>query len=151
MTKTIRNSILILVLVLWLSISKSEIVKIITSPTMSYPGLNIRDIQDIYTLNIRWDDMGNPITIVHMNKHSYEYDYFIENILYMSKRSYLNIIASKRARGTPIYVKYADTGYEVMDIIRNTPTSIGYVDSKIYINTGVKNEIKIININLSNY
>ena len=129
----------------------SEEINVIHSNSLYYPELTVRDIQDIYTFDIIWDELGNPITLVHMNKYSYEYDWFIEHFLYTSLRSYNNLLESRRAKGTVFYIRYADTPYEVIDIVRNTPSSIGYVGSNIYINPGAKNEIKIINISSINF
>ena len=103
-------------------------------------------IYDIYTLNLTSDSHGNPITMVHMPKSSYQYQLFIENALHMSKRSYENLIKSRQTIGHSVYIKEAKHSHEVLDLVERIPTSIGYVDSFIYINTGNGNEIKVIDL-----
>jgi ABC-type phosphate transport system substrate-binding protein len=57
----------------------------------------------------------------------------------MSRRAYENLLMSKVSTGHSAYVKYAATSEEVVRMISSTPSSIGYIDNYIYVNTGNEN------------
>ena len=139
--------LLALILLGWFTVvGGANVIRIVTSPSLQYDYLTTADVRDIYALQTLIDDIGNPITIIHMNRYSHEYDHFVENFLYMSLRSYRHLIESRRARGDIVYIKYANSNFEVLELVKSIPSSIGYIDSTIYINTGPLNEINIINL-----
>ena len=108
--------------------------------------LDAEKIYNIYTLNIDIDENGNPITIVHMPKHSIEYKVFIKDFLNMNERSYLNLLKSNSSIGRGIYIKHAKNAWELMSIIERTPSSIGYISPFIYVNSGGKDGLQVYNI-----
>lgn len=125
--------------------------KFITHKPLYFQNLDVNKIYDIYTLNIDIDEQGNPITLVHMPKHSIEYKVFIEDFLHMNERSYNNILKSSKSLGRGIYIKRAKDVWNLIALVEDTPSSIGYVSPFIYVNTGSGSDIKVINLNYPTY
>lgn len=105
------------------------------------------EVYSIYTFHIRVSE-SYPITVIHMPKNSIEYERFVEHFILMNLRSYSNLITSRSSTGMGIYIQYANSKWDMVEKIKSTPFSIGYVDNFIYINEGDSNDIKIINIDV---
>lgn len=123
-------------------------VKFIAHRPLYFSEIDEDTIYNIYTLNIEIDEYGNPITLVHMPEYSIEYKLFVKDFLNMNVRSYKHLLKSNSSVGRGIYVKHAKSEWDMINIVEDTPSSIGYVNPFIYINGG-DNGIKVININSS--
>jgi ABC-type phosphate transport system substrate-binding protein len=121
------------------TIDHTHEVNLVRRDPIEFEHWNHNLIADIFTLRTKLDESTNPITIVHMPAFSSEYEYFIHDFLHMSRRAYENLLMSKVSTGHSAYVKYAATSEEVVRMISSTPSSIGYIDNYIYVNTGNEN------------
>lgn len=118
-------------------------VRFISHTPLYFYNLDIKTIYNIYTLNTNRDEHGNPITIVHMPKYSIEYKIFLSEFLHMDKDSYEKTLKFTSSSWVEMHVKYAKNCWDMVEIIKNTPASIGYISPFIYINQG-DGKMKII-------
>jgi len=147
MLKRIRVLLFVLFLGFGSIINGNSDFRFITHKPLYFQNLDADKIYDIYTLNIDIDELGNPITLVHMPRYSVEYKVFIENFLHMNERSYNNILKTSSSLGRGIYIKRARNAWDLIATVEETPSSIGYISPFVYINVGDDNDIQVININ----
>ncbi len=126
--------------------------RIIMNRHFNYEYLDWEFVYNIFTLYLRTDLYGNTITLVHMPENSLEYKDFVVNILRTNLVSYKRILKSNKAAGSSGYVIRAIGSADALIKIRNTKTSIGYIDNFVYINRGDRDEIQVINLyNYTNF
>ena len=101
-------------------------------------------LYDIYTFRYRVDDRGRPLTIIHMPKYSFEFRSLVKDILGLPINNYIDRMNTVMTNGVGLKVKIARTSSDMIQMVTNTPVSIGYVENVIYINGG--EDVKTINV-----
>jgi len=120
--------------------------RILMNKHFVYDILDWEFVYSVFTMYNRHDIDGNYITIVHMPESSLEYKDFINQTLSMSLISYHNLMRSARASGNGGYIMEMATARDVVEFVKRTRTSIGYVDNFVYLNRGDLDEIWVIDL-----